>query len=174
MRRSVLGLAFIVMIAAMVVVGAQTPPGQTPQTTTPAARPAAAPDQARTVTVEGCLVREADVPGFKPNPAEKVGVAEDYILMSAKMVMGSAPAPAMAQAKPGDTPVGTSGAEGAMMFDVEGISDAQLKPNVGKRVQVEGTFENITGAKEKPTTAGDLVELRGTVIRQAAGECAAK
>ena len=42
-------------------------------------------------------------------------------------------------------------------------------------VQIDGAFENVdraTAAPEKTTPADDLVELRGTTIRQVAGECA--
>lgn len=53
----------------------------------------------------------------------------------------------------------------------------QLKQHVGHRVQIEGTFENVdraTATPERRTPADDLVEIRGTVIRQVAGECPAK
>jgi hypothetical protein len=42
-------------------------------------------------------------------------------------------------------------------------------------VQIDGVFENVdraTAAPAKQTPADDLVELRGTTIRQVAGECA--
>jgi hypothetical protein len=60
----------------------------------------------------------------------------------------------------------------AAMYKVEGIDDEKLKQHVGRRVQIEGTLENVdrTGA----TGAADLAEIRGTVIRQVAGDCPAK
>jgi hypothetical protein len=127
---------------------------------------------AKTVTVEGCLVREADVPGRKPNITEKAGIAEDYILTSTKVVKGSAPS-AGASAKPGDTPTGTSGMR-ALMYEVEGIDHDSLKQHVGKRVQIEGTFENLERATAPASPTADLVQLKGTVIRPASGDCPAK
>ena len=118
-------------------------------------------------TVEGCLVREADVPGRKPNVAERAGITEDYIVTSAKVVKGSAPGGSAQAAKPGETPVGTSGAQ--TMFEVTGIDEAALKDNLGRRVQIEGTFENLDRGP-----ADDLVKIRGTVIRPVSGECSPK
>jgi hypothetical protein len=48
-----------------------------------------------------------------------------------------------------------------------------LKPLAGKRVQIDGTFADVT----KSPTAGateDLIDLRGTAIRAASGQCPAK
>jgi hypothetical protein len=82
-----------------------------------------------------------------------------------KMVNGSAPRAGTAQARPGETP------------EVEGIDDERLKQHVGCRVHIDGTFENVERARATPergTPADDLVEIRGTTIRQVAGECAAQ
>lgn len=169
MSRYFVGCALASALAVTTAVAAQDPPQTPPRT--PAAQ-----DQARTVTVEGCLMREADVPGRKPNVAERAGLAEDYILASTKMIKGSAPAGA--QAKPGETPTGTAGTRGAtMMYEVTGIAGDELKKHAGRRVQIEGTFENVDRAQatpEKKTPNDDLVEIRGSVIRQVSGECPAK
>lgn len=116
-------------------------------------------------------MREEDVPGRKPNVAERAGIAEDYILTSVKMVKGSAPS-----AAPGRTgeAVGTAGTRGNTMFEVEGIDDADLKKHVGRRVQIDGRFENVDRAKAAPesgTPADDLAEIHGTAIRQVSGNC---
>jgi hypothetical protein len=147
-------------LSATVVAQAPQPPQGQSQATPPAAR---AQGQAQAVTVEGCLVREADVPGRKPNVAERAGIAEDYILTTTKMVKGSAPA-AKAGAKAG-------------MYEVEGLDDEQLKPHLGHRVQLDGTFENVDRASAPPergTPADDLVEIRATAIRHVAANCPAK
>jgi len=118
------------------------------------------------VTVEGCLVREADVPGRKPNFAERAGVTEDYILTSTKVVKGTAPAASLGSTR-----------SAAAMYEVEGISEADLKSHLGRRVQIDGTFANTDRAATSPTSEGaneELVELRGSVIRSAAGDCTAK
>lgn len=177
MRRNLFGCALAGALAVTATVAAQNPPQQpTPRTPT-TQDPARTQDQARMVTVEGCLMREADVPGRRPNIAERAGITEDYILTSTRMVKGSAPqGGTAAQARPGDTPTGTAGTQGAM-YEVEGINDDQLKQHIGRRVQIDGTFENVDRARATPergTPADDLVEIRGTAIRQVAGDCPAK
>jgi hypothetical protein len=60
------------------------------------------------------------------------------------------------------------------MFEIEGIDDTELKKHVGKRVQIDGSFENTDRAKAAPesgTPADDLAEIRGTAIRQVSGDC---
>ena len=108
-------------------------------------------------------MREADVPGRKPNVAERAGVGEDFILTNSKMVRGSLPA-----GKP---------AAQNVMFEIEGIDDARLKQHAGQRVQLEGTFENVDRSRAAPepgTPADDLVEIRATSIKQVAGDCQPK
>jgi hypothetical protein len=185
MSKYFFGCALAGALALTASSAAQNPPTQQPTPRTPTTQdPARTQDQARMVTVEGCLMREADVPGRRPNVAERAGITEDYILTSTKMVKGSAPAaPSTGQTRPGDTPTGTAGTpagtagtQGAM-YEVEGIDDERLKQHVGRRVQIDGTFENVDRARATPergTPADDLVEIRATTIRQVAGECPAK
>ena len=168
MSRKFLGCAFAGVLVAAATVAAQNPPPQQ----TPPAKPSAAQDTAATVTVEGCLAREADVPGRKANIAERAGVAEDYILTSTKMIKGTAPSAGAAQPSPGETPTGTAGMKSGLLYEVEGISNDELKQNVGRRVQIDGTFDNVERA-QRQTPGGDLVQLKGTVIRQVTGECPA-
>jgi hypothetical protein len=178
MSKYFFGCALAAAMASMGTVAAQYPPPQQPPPRTPTTQePARTQDQARTVTVEGCLVREADVPGRSPNVAERAGITEDYILTATKMVKGSAPAAGTAETRPGETPAGTTGAAQGAMYEVEGIDEEQLKQHVGRRVQIDGTFENVDRARATPergTPADDLVEIRGTTIRQVAGECPGK
>jgi hypothetical protein len=172
-----LGCAFAGALAITASVAAQNPP-QTPPAQQPPATRTPATDKfdkaTAAVTVEGCLMREEDVAGRKPNVAEKAGIGEDFILTQTKMIKGSAPAKGGSQAKAGEA-VGTSGTRGAsMMYEVEGISGADLKTHAGHRVQIDGSFENTDNAAKAPeskTPADDLVELRGVTIRQVAGEC---
>jgi hypothetical protein len=165
MSRNRFGWSIAGAVALAAGLAAQEPT-QYPQTPT---RTPSAQDQKSTVTVEGCLVREQDVPGRKPNVAERAGVMEDYILTNTKIVKGTAPEQA-STAKPGE-PVGTSAA--SPMYDVKGIDDEQLKQLVGKRVQIDGSFADTM----KSPTAGaaeDLADIRGTMIRAASGECPPK
>lgn len=171
MSRYLFGCAAASVMAFAVSAGAQNPPPQTPPSTrTPAPQPSA-----QMATVEGCLMKEADIPGRQPNVAERAGVTEDYILTGVKAVKGTLPAGA-AEAKP-ETPTGTSGYTRTTMFEVEGIDDKQLKQHVGRRVQIEGRFENVDRLQARPesqTPTDDLAEIRGTSIRQVSGDCAAK
>ena len=74
-------------LALSAAVAAQNPPAQEPRPQQPATQTQPrAQDQARAVTVEGCLMREADVPGRRPNVAERAGIGEDYILTSTKII----------------------------------------------------------------------------------------
>jgi hypothetical protein len=116
-------------------------------------------------------VREQDVPGRKPNVAERAGVMEDYILTNSKIIKGSAPSGSAAEPKPGETVAGTSGT--SPMYDVKGIDDSRLKSLVGQRVQIDGTFADLV---RSPTakTGEDLPDIRGTAIRPVAGECPPK
>ena len=150
-------------LALTVSLAAQTPP---PTQTPPPATTAQTPPAAVPVTVEGCLMRETDVPGRKASVAEKVGIGEDFILTSTKMVKGMAPG---ALAAPPSGAVGTGGTTGAM-YDINGIDDATLMKHINRRVQVDGTFENLENASK----AGALVEIKATGIRPVAGECAPK
>jgi hypothetical protein len=167
MSRYFFGCAAAIVLAGAVTAAAQQyPPAKTPPSTQPPAQMA---------TVEGCLMKEADVPGRKPNVAERAGIMEDYILTQIKAIKGTLPAGAT-EAKPG-TPVGTAGYTRATMFEVRGIDDEQLKKHVGRRVQIEGTFQNVDRLQAKPETqtpTDDLAEIRGTVIRQVSGECPPK
>jgi hypothetical protein len=169
MRRYFLACSTAAAFALAASVAAQSPPAAPqpqPRTGIPTAQ------SQPMATVEGCLMREQDVPGRKPNVAERAGVMEDYILTNAKVLKGSAPAAAMPPATPGE-PTGTSGTLSAPMYDVKGIDDARLKPLVGKRVQIDGTFADLEKSPTaKPTE--DLVDLKGVTIRQASGECPPK
>ena len=170
MTRYLFGCVTVAALACASSLGAQTSPRTPPPTDQPK------PQQEAMVTVEGCLMREADVPGRKPNVAERAGITEDYILTNVKMVKGSAPATGKAEARPGESPTGTSGAQ-LTMYEVEGIDEGQLKKHTGHRVQIDGTFQNIDRARARPesrTPADDLVELRGTVLRHVSPECSPK
>jgi len=119
-------------------------------------------------------MREQDVPGRKPNVAERAGVMEDYILTNAKVVKGTAPkSSASATEKEAGQPTGTSGVASAPMYDVKGIDGDRLKEFAGKRVQIDGTFADLDKNSSAAATE-DLVDIRGTTIRAASGECPAK
>jgi hypothetical protein len=167
MSRYLLGCMAAGVLAVSAATAAQEPQYPPPKASTPAVQPA------QMATVEGCITKEEDVPGRKPNVAERAGILEDYILTQARVVKGSAPG--TTEAKPGETPTGTSGTQ--LMYEIEGIDDERLKQLVGKRVQIEGSFQNVDRAQARPerrTPADDLVEIRATTIRELSGECQKK
>ena len=159
--------ALFVAAAAVQVAGhAQNPPAQTPSTTA----------QQPTTTLTGCLYREDQVPGRKPNVAERAGVLEDYILADAS-ASGT-------QAKPGATSgaTGTTGTAPASgnMYKVEGPADEKLKALVGKKVEVTGRIDPQGATPGKPTPdrspssdAINLPEFEATSIREVSGTCPA-
>jgi len=168
MSRYLFGSAVAGLLALAVGVAAQEPPY--PQKPSQPRSPSAQ-EQKATVTVEGCLMREQDVPGRKPNVAERAGVMEDYILTNATMIKGSAPQASTAPARSAE-PTGTSG-KLTPMYDVKGLPDDQLKSLVGKRVQIDGAFADVTKSPSAGPTE-DLADIQGTAIRSATGECPAK
>ena len=163
MRRHLLACSAAGILACAATVGAQAPATSSPtQAQSSASQPSAI------ATVEGCLMNEQDVPGRKPNVVEQANIGRDYILTDAKVVKGSAPSAARS-----DQPVGTSGGTLAAMFDVKGIESDRLKALVGKRVQIDGTFDDLTkSAAAGPTE--DLVDIKGVTIREVPGNCAAR
>jgi hypothetical protein len=149
--------------------GQSQPAGQTP----PAGQQPATAQQPGTVTLVGCLVREQDIPGRKPNVAERAGVLEDYILTSASRAPGGA-------GTPGAT--GTSGSSNiSTMYKVEGIADDKLKDLLGKRVEVTGREDAddkrevspsaAPGAATPATPDADMPEFEASAIREVPGTC---
>ena len=132
-----------------------------------------APQVSAAVTVEGCLLREVDVPGRQPLESDRARVKADdeYILTDTKMIKGAAPSAAEAS-KQDETPTGTAGAaRPPLLYKVEEIEKATLAEHKGKRVQIDGSFAHLDRANNRPSAATDLVEIRGTAIRQVPGEC---
>jgi hypothetical protein len=167
--------AFCVSLAMTAALSAQTA-SQNPTQQPPAT---AATAQGHSVTVEGCLVREKDVPGRQANPAERAGVMEDFVLTNAKIVKGGhTPPDAAATGTTGSTatgeqPAGTSGGTGKM-FEVRGLNETELQQFIGQRVEIEGQVDPADIAERSREQAspagepaGDLPELKGMVIRKA-------
>jgi hypothetical protein len=158
----------------------------------PGAPPAPAPStgigaerQQQSTTLVGCLYTEDQVPGRTPNPAERAGVLEDYILANASPASG---APAARGTTPGAT--GTAGTTGSRtaamggMFKVERLPDEQLKKLVGKRVEVTGRIDPEGAGTGRSTTAAtpdrglgpdkiNLPEFEAASIREVSGACPA-
>jgi hypothetical protein len=145
------------MCALGSVVSAQLPP-QPPQSPRPtsAERPTVRGSEG-IVTLEGCLLREADVQGRWPKTPAKAGLTGDYVLTRAKAIKGTPP----------------SSLTG--MYDVDGIDPGLLESFAGQRVQIDGWFDELdraTNPAGRDRTNDDLVEIRGSAIRAIAKDCA--
>jgi hypothetical protein len=158
MKRTLVTAAGLVMISALSLnaQAPQTPPNPTPtpqtqpRVTDPATRAGQATDQV--VTITGCLKEEKDVPGLTPNPAERAGVTEDYILTDVKMASSSK----------------VSGLALAGMYEVEGLPEADLKKHLNHQIEVTG---KIGGA----ATASDRTpNFTATSLKMVAATCPAK
>jgi hypothetical protein len=141
-------LSFAISCMTAGVLLAQEPP-TTPQAPLP-------PE--KVVTAQGCLKQEKDVPGAKPNVAERAGVGEDFILTQAKLTKG--------------------GASSGAMYKISGLDDEKLRSMSNQQVEVQGRLreKTMTGAT-KPTTPGpttppdEVQEIRATSIKMLASTC---
>lgn len=131
------------------------------------------------MTLVGCLYREDQVPGRKPNIAERAGVLEDYILAGAS-IAGTSSTPGTTAGAAGTTAATPASGD---MYKVEGPSDEKLKALVGKRVEATG---RIDPEGRQGTSPGmpridrgpgpdqiNLPELEATSIREVSGTCPA-
>jgi hypothetical protein len=175
--------ACVVAAGCSAAIAAQEPQSPTPQPE--AQQPAVSRDapQPSSTVVTGCVYKEEDIPGRAPNPAERAGVLEDYILVAS----ASEPAP---RGEPAGTPgaVGTSGTAPSAMYKLEIASDEQLRAMVGKKVEVTGRVDAETGdaagrPAAAPTSEADraigrdrvnLSEFEVVSIKEVAGSCPAK
>ena len=137
---------------------AQNPP-QPPQSPRPTSSPRPLVRGSEgLVTLEGCLVHEAEIQGRIPKIAEGAGVTGDYVLTRAKVIKGTPPASPTA------------------MYDVDDIDAGQLESYVNQRVQIDGWFDELDRATSPAGRGGasdDLVEIRGSAIRAVAKDCGA-
>lgn len=180
MRTSFLTIAAVVAASALTV-GAQTPQPQQPRTTGTAdtTQRAGQAGAAQAITVTGCLKAEKDVPGRRPNAAERAGVTDDYILTNVKMAQGST----------------TAGIGLAAMYEIEGIAEAELQKHLNHQVEVTGSLTTgnamgnrgasagttgatgTTGTARSDNQAGanaDLPELNATSLKMVAATCPAQ
>jgi hypothetical protein len=172
MNRNAFAAAVVLALGLTTALAAQNPPPTQPPAQPPSAsQPAMA--QPQSVTLEGCLVREKDVPGRAPNPAEKAGVMEDFILTSARIKTPGSAAPTAEQ------PTGTSGVK-IGMYEVKGLESNRLEEFVGQRVEIVGKVnpkDVSERAREKTNPAGepagDLPEIQATSIKKTEGTCPA-
>ncbi len=117
------------------------------------------------VTVEGCVAREEEIPGRTSNMAERAGLAEDFILVGARVLKGKG------TVVDKDPRAGVVSAALQPMYEIGGLTDEQLKLHVGRRVRIEGSFGNLLREALASPKNDDLIELNATTIRQVPGDC---
>jgi hypothetical protein len=132
---------------------------------------AAQPPEDKPITATGCLKQEQDVPGGKPNVAERAGVGEDFILINAKVTRGSAGAASA-------SPTGKG-----LTFKVEGLDDEKLRSLINQQVEVQGRLGMPGSASPAPTPGqkpdergartppDEVQEIRATTIKSIAATC---
>jgi hypothetical protein len=93
-------------------------------------------------------------------------MGEDYVLTNVKMAQGSA----------------TSGIGLAAMYEIDGISDAELQKHVNHQVEITGTLSrgDAQGTRGGAAAAGsaaaanaDLPSLSGTSLKMVSATCPA-
>lgn len=152
MRTPLMTIAALVGASALTI-SAQTPQPQqqprTPGTADTTQRTAAAADQ-QVVTIRGCLKEEKDVPGLRPNVAERAGITEDYVLTNAKMAPNST----------------VSGIGVASTYEIEGIAEAELKKHLNHEVELTGTITQAT-----PTGNDATPDFTATSLKMVSATC---
>jgi len=154
MRTSFMTIAALVGASALTVCAQSSQPQQQPPapgTTDTTQRTAVAPDQ-QVITIRGCLNQEKDVPGLEPNPLERVGITEDYVLTMVKMASNSQ----------------VSGIGLASKYEVEGLSEAELSKHTGHEVELTGRITQPGTTDTDPTP-----DFHATALKMVAATCPA-
>ncbi len=155
MKRNWFGCGLICVVALSTSIAAQNAASGP---SLPAPAPAA--PLTNGVSVEGCVYKEADVPGRQPSAEERSRVLREnnFVLGNTAMQQGSEPA----------------GARGPLMYKIKELKKDDLATHVGHRVQIDGWLDKVGRATSPVSFAHDLVELKGTTIRMVADSCDSK
>ena len=147
--------------------------------------------QSAIVTLVGCLQREADVPGRRPDIVERAGILKDYLLTHATLAPPSVFDARTTGGPASDTPASAAGSlqtpVTGPVYKIEGISGDRLRELIGKRVEVTGRIDEddmreVRGTAGRVTTIpdtnarikdadGDTPEFEATVINEIGGIC---
>ena len=117
-----------------------------------AARQATQSAAGQAITITGCLKEEKDVPGQRPNVAERAGVGEDYLLTNVKMAASSK----------------VSGIALATTYEIEGPSNDELKKHLNHQVELTGTISQATA-----TATDTTPDFKATAVKMLAATCPA-
>ena len=143
--------AVVLALGLSTALAAQNPPPTQPPAQPPSASQPSMAQAAQSVTVEGCLAQEKDVP----------------ILTSARLKSPGAP-----RSDHAEQPTGTSGVKGST-FEIKGLEANRLQEFVGQRVEIVGKVDNKAREKASPSgePAADLPQLQATSIKKIEGTC---
>jgi hypothetical protein len=159
-------------LAASFLIGAVGIGAQAPDTTS-----------GQAITVTGCVQRETAV--LKRNPVvADVGMSDEFVLTHARLNIGTSPSDEPRTEQPSAEPAGTSGAASNVgkVYRVTGDKENELKPYVGQRVEIAGSFKHETDAKAELASKGaggrtgeltpaNTPEITITSIRPVSGTC---
>ena len=157
---------FLAAVLAATVAGLQQPTSAPPKpsSNTPDDR-LATPAIPPKVSVEGCVVTEAEIPNGRADLGERTGLDQHFALVNGKVVKGKGPvAP----------PAGGTGVVSTALspiFHLHGLTDEQLKLHVGHRVRIDGRFTNLDASTASSGTGKERVQLEIATIRQVPGDC---
>jgi hypothetical protein len=119
--------------------------------------------QANGVTVEGCVVKEADAPGRLPPDEERrrILLENNFVLANTKVTAGT------------DLTASTDASEAVapLMYRIKDLKKSELNSHVGHRVVIEGTLDKTDRAKNPVSFASALVELKGASLKMLADTC---
>ena len=156
MKKHMMTAAIGILSAASVTLGAQAPQSApTPQppdnrqptiTQTPTRAQPANPK----MTISGCLLKEKDVAGLKPNVEERTGVTEDFILTDVKISPSSS----------------VSGIAVSTRYKIEGITEAELQKHLNHQVELTG---QMTQAER--TSSDSTPDFRATSLKMVGATC---
>jgi hypothetical protein len=144
----------VVVVSGVFLVGslglAQEPSKPTTQRQT--SQPGLQALDGQTVTVTGCLMREADVPGRQPTPTERAGILPDFILTNVQ-VKSASPGGATGTTPGRESTPPAAGARGLNVKLVK-VDNDEMKTNLNRLVEVTGKLDADGGAMDRTRPGG--------------------
>lgn len=174
MRKTVVyeRMSIAIGIAAFIAMTGQSAAGWSPDSPR-ATRQSGRTSSDQTVTLTGCIQREADYrrsigAGSGGAAGTGAGLSNDFVLIEAmRPTTGSTTSP---------TATGTSGTSGTT-YALTGSHEGDAGALVGKRVEIIGTVKPATAAPNAPTASNPpnqepkLRELEVSTVRETPGSC---
>jgi hypothetical protein len=150
-KRLLAGSMAAAFLSGAIAINAQAPGEKTGQKADEQASAAGA------ISVTGCVQKETSV--LKGNPvASAMGMSDEFVLTNTALHRGttSMVEPTPDTQPPPAEPVGTSGSASnfGKVYRVTGDKENELKPYVGQRVEIAGTFKHDEDAKAELGTVG--------------------